>query len=172
MDTSVDPPFKEIPYMSEEEFYCEKIDQPPTADPDPGNPNEDDTMTIVSSVVGAILIVIVLVGTVGGCYWKRNNRTHKWFYFRQHALNSLDFKTVDDENDNEYEYDAFISFNEQDRHWVYTYLVPKLEPPKDSTNSIDSILTGSYYCRVSKIISKSIFVFPFRTRAFFSLVSS
>lgn len=130
---SKDDIIKQIPLMSEEEFHCESKEIiTTTLKPDPG---DEDTKTIVSAVVGSILIlgVLLLLGAV--CCCKRSSSKRKYFYFRQNVTTSLDFRSEnqdDDENHNEYEYDAFISFNEQDRAWVYTQLVPKLEPPKDS----------------------------------------
>lgn len=129
---------KEIPLMSEEEFHCEDREvNSTTQSPDTGDGDDDDTKTIVSSVVGAILIVGLLVGIVASCYCKRSYGQRKFFYFRQNVTSSLDLRSDnqdDDDSHNEYEYDAFISFNEQDRPWVYTQLVPKLEPRKDPSD--------------------------------------
>ena len=96
-----------------------------TPGPQPG----DDTVTIVS-VVSATIFVVILTATIGIVYVKRYKGNQKnWFYFRnQNVFGGLNA----DENENEYEYDAFISFCEHDRSWVYTYLVPKLERAKDS----------------------------------------
>lgn len=141
-DTLFDPPVvKQIQYMSDEEFHCDSREMStpaPTANPD------GDTLTIVSSAVGTMIIVIVVLGTVAICYRQHhNNNKQRWFHFRRNVLSSpmssFDFRsdksTADDENHNGYQYDAFISFNEQDRSWVYTNLVPKLEPPKRSVDS-------------------------------------
>lgn len=124
-DFSTEPPvLKFIQKMTEEEFHCEEKVNPP----DEGN---DNTLTIVSSVVGAMIIVILLTATIGVCYVKRyKGNRRNWFYFRDDLFGHHKA----DENENEYEYDAFISFCENDRPWVYTHLVPKLEPPKDSAD--------------------------------------
>lgn len=139
----------------------------PTANPD------GDTLTIVSSAVGTMIIVIVVLGTVTICYRQHhNNNKQRWFHFRRNVLSSpmssFDFRsdksTADDENHNGYQYDAFISFNEQDRSWVYTNLVPKLEPPKRSVDSNEpSIekLNWSFYFNRSCCFSIFHFVWSF-----------
>jgi hypothetical protein len=133
-DTSTDPfVIKQIPLMSEEEFHCKSEFAPTTVEP---NPEENkDTVTIVSSVVGAIVIMITLVAIIASCYDKRNKGQRKWFYARNQLLTADGFgDNTNNVDNNTFEFDAFISFNEQDRSWVYTHLVPQLE----SSDHLDS----------------------------------
>ncbi|XP_059351036.1 toll-like receptor 13 [Daphnia carinata] len=134
-DTSAEPfVLKEIPLMTEEEFQCysDAVTTPQPTD-------DKETATVVSSVVGAVIIVITLVAIMTSCYCKRNQRHGKWYHVRQQLpFGGSSSSDVAIDNDSEFEYDAFISFNEQDRPWVYTHLVPQLERSKESSDTVDS----------------------------------
>lgn len=143
-DTSTEPfVIKQIPLMSEEEFECKSEIIPSTVEP---NPDENtDTVAIVSSVVGAMIVVLIFLAAVASCYFRRKKGQRKWFYARNQLTmpnDGLGAKTDDD--DKGFEFDAFISFNEQDRSWVYTHLVPQLE----SSDPSDS---GGIFVTISKI---------------------
>lgn len=128
--------------MPEEAFNCEKMEVITT--PYPSDPGKNTLLTAVSSVVGA-MIIVVLAMTIGGLYFRRKNQHRNWFYFNARRSSDCDNQAAnDDENHNEFEYDAFVSFNEQDRPWVYTHLVPKLETPKESASATDF---GNFECR-------------------------
>lgn len=140
--------------MSEEEFQCKSEIIPSTVGP---NPEENTgTVAIVSSVVGAMIVVLIFVAAVASCYFRRNKGQRKWFYARNQLImpnDGLGAKTDDD--DKEFEFDAFISFNEQDRSWVYTHLVPQLE----SSDPSDS---GGIFVTISKIFHMAcVLIFSF-----------
>ncbi|XP_046644826.1 toll-like receptor Tollo isoform X1 [Daphnia pulicaria] len=144
-DTSTEPfVIKQIPLMSEEEFECKSEIIPSTVEP---NPDENtDTVAIVSSVVGAMIVVLIFLAAVASCYFRRKKGQRKWFDARNQLTipnDGLGAKT--DDGDKEFEFDAFISFNEQDRSWVYTHLVPQLES-SDPSDSGDCVVKPFRLC--------------------------
>ncbi len=156
-DTSTEPfVIKQIPLMSEEEFLCKSEIIPSTVGPNPEVNKE--TVAIVSSVVGAMIVILIFVAAVASCYFRRNKGQRKWFNARNPLIMpnaGLGAKTDDD--DKEFEFDAFISFNEQDRSWVYTHLVPQLESSDLSDSggiSVSTCTDKSYGLCTDVLISR------------------
>lgn len=76
-------------------------------------------------------LVVLLLVVASVCYYKRVAIYRRWFvYWHGRAARGSQRRKLADENGNRFEYDAFISFNENDRPWVYTHLVPYLERGK------------------------------------------
>ena len=116
------PVIKEIPKMSEKEFHCSVA--------------PSSAVFAIGAIVGVVLISIVVASV---CYYKRVAIYRRWFvYWHGRAATGNKGRKMRDENGNRFEYDAFISFNENDRTWVYSQLVPNLE-----RNKGPSILQGT-----------------------------
>lgn len=123
------PTFMRIEDMTEEEFQCDNRGSiaTTTSNPNGSDPSDGPSM---SSVLGGIAAAIALVGlTAIACYYKRSYIQRAWFLFR-HRKDGMD--VLKRESTQDFEYDAFISFSEHDRPWVYSHLVPNLEWSKDA----------------------------------------
>lgn len=134
--------------MAENEFYCEHstTENSNAAESSTGNPVVPEDGSPVSElwILGAVLGVVLLVGLFGGIFHNRQNIQRSWFVYRQgrrglSVLRRSDSDKSDGISQNskdQFEYDAFISFNEQDRSWVYSSLVPELEAKKEGAESL------------------------------------
>ena len=121
---------REIQSLTSQEFGCDKVavpTDPPSRD-DNNNNNMQTTVLVSGSVAGFVLLVVITAGTV---YYKR--KTGQTFRHRKKAAAAM-IRGRAEEN---FEYDAFISFNEQDRAWVYAHLVPNLELEHSKVSSLD-----------------------------------
>lgn len=105
----------------------------------------------------AVLLSVLLLVVASVCYYKRVAIYRRWFVYwhGRSAIDRTDNKRrkCPDENGNRFEYDAFISFNENDRPWVYTHLVPNLE-----RNKATPTLPGLSLQRIVFLPRASIFI--------------
>ena len=109
--------------LNDDQFHC---DVPSTTAPEPSCCS-DYIATYIECATFAILFILSPII----CYRKRDNVLQGWFWLRRRV--TVKSTIVWSESD-AYDYDAFISFNEHDRDWVYTYLVPQLESNQTKRN--------------------------------------
>lgn len=108
--------------LNEDSLNC---NSPPTPWPVP----DREARIVAPVVVSAALLIAVCVLA----YFMRDEIRRKWHLFRDRVI--IESSTTPGQSKT-YHYDAFVSFNERDRDWVYTYLVPQLDTTTPTRNGI------------------------------------
>lgn len=107
----------------------------------------DENSSTMPSILGGASAAFFLLLVAGTCYYKRTTVQRQWFLFK-HRHDGRSFLSERKDSEVEFEYDAFVSFSEHDRPWVYSHLVPNLEFSKSS--NISSALSGTDHIAVHK----------------------
>ena len=121
------------PRINIADLYAEQLgcNTPPTTSPDPARKGFTATVIECATIIALFILTCVV------SYWKWNQILQAWFLLRRRV--TIKSTILRSESDT-YSYDAFISFNERDRDWVYTYLVPQLE--SNTTKMADNAIAG------------------------------
>ena len=126
---------------SDFEVFC-KAALPPHYPPDDVPTSSDQSAALVYGTFAASIGTLLLAA--GGCYYKRRQIANSWFRLRHHTAKRINAvaAAAAAAAGHQFQYDAFISFNERDRQWVYTHLVPRLEaqPANSATGNRDEKL--------------------------------
>ena len=105
----------------------------PTISPEPAHP-----FNVLSIECSTIAVLLIFTGVIS--YWKWDRILQMWFLLRRRVtIKSMNLPSQSDA----YNYDAFISFNEHDRDWVYTNLVPQLE--SNTTKIAEDTIAGPFF---------------------------
>jgi len=107
----------------------------------------DENSSTMPSILGGASAAFFLLLVAGTCYYKRTTVQRQWFLFK-HRHDGRSFLSERKDSEVEFEYDAFVSFSEHDRPWVYSHLVPNLEFSKSS--NISSEASGTDHIAVYK----------------------